>query len=154
MLVLVGVVDGRDELEVVLGGVVGGRDGLVVGPEPPRPGDVGGVVEVADAVAEVDIDEEVETVGVVEVVGVPTEQTGRVIVLESRLTCPLRASTLPATVVPVCTVADVRARTLPTNVVRVPRVALLPTCQNTLQGWAAPIRWTVLSEAVFSVDPA
>ena len=35
-----------------------------------------------------------------------------------------------------------------------PSVAELPTCQNTLHGEAPPIRGTVLSDAVISVDPA
>ena len=79
---------------------------------------------------------------------------GLVIVLVSRLTWPLRASTRPATVVPVCTVAEVNAMTLPTKVVLVPSVAELPTCQNTLHGCAPLMRATVLFDAVISVDPA
>jgi hypothetical protein len=59
-------------------------------------------------------------------------QSGRVIVLLSRVTAPFLASTRPATVVPVCTATEVSARMLPVNVVWVPRVAELPTCQNTL----------------------
>ena len=74
-------------------------------------------------------------------------------VLVSRVTAPLLASTRPATVVPVCTAAEVSARMLPTNVVLVPRVAELPTCQNTLHAWAPLIRLTVLFDAVVRVDP-
>ena len=58
-------------------------------------------------------------------------QFGRVMVLLSRVTAPLRARTRPFTVVPVCTVPEVNASMLPTKVVLVPRVAELPTCQNT-----------------------
>jgi hypothetical protein len=74
-------------------------------------------------------------------------------VLVSRVTAPFLASTRPATVVPVCTDAEVSARMLPTNVVPVPRVAELPTCQNTLHAWAPLIRLTVLFDAVVRVDP-
>ena len=81
-------------------------------------------------------------------------QLGRVIVLVSRLTWPLRARTRPFTVVPVCTVAEVNAKMLPMKVVSVSSVAELPTCQNTLHGEAPSIRATVLFDAVISVDPA
>jgi hypothetical protein len=67
-------------------------------------------------------------------------QSGRVILLLSRVTAPFLASTRPATVVPVCTATEVNARMLPANVVWVPRVAELPTCQNTLHAWAPPVR--------------
>ncbi len=81
-------------------------------------------------------------------------QFGWVIVLVSRLTWPLRASTRPDTVVPVCTEIEVSARTEPTNVVLVPSVAELPTCQNTLHALAPLISLTVLFDAVIKVDPA
>ena len=58
-----------------------------------------------------------------------TAQFGRVILLVSRLTWPLRARTRPSTVVPVCTDAEVNAMMLPMKVVLVPSVAELPTCQ-------------------------
>lgn len=74
--------------------------------------------------------------------------------LVSRLTCPLRARTRPATVVVVCTEIEVNAIMVPTNVVFVPNVAELPTCQNTLQAVAPPVSATVLLEAVINVDPA
>jgi hypothetical protein len=58
------------------------------------------------------------------------------------------------TVAPVSNDADVNAMMVPTKVVVVPRVAELPTCQNTLQGCAPSMRLTVLFDAVVSVDPA
>jgi hypothetical protein len=87
------------------------------------------------------------------VVGGGVLQVGRVMVLVSRLTWPFRASTRPVTVVPVCTVAEVNAKMLPTKVVLVPKVAELPTCQNTLHAWAPLISATVLFDAVIRVDP-
>jgi hypothetical protein len=57
-------------------------------------------------------------------------------------------------VAPVSSVAEDKANTLPTNAVVEPRVAELPTCQNTLQACAPSISLTVLLEAVVSVDPA
>ena len=69
------------------------------------------------------------TIGGVVPPGGRVAQFGRVILLLSRLTWPLRARTRPATVVPVCTDTEVNARMLPTKVVLVPSVAELPTCQ-------------------------
>ena len=43
---------------------------------------------------------------------------------------------------------------VPLKAVAVPRVAELPTCQNTLQGFAPLTSRTRLPEAVVSVDPA
>jgi len=80
--------------------------------------------------------------------------SGRLKTLLSRVTAPFRASARPSTVVPFCTVIEVSARIVPTNVVPVPRVAELPTCQNTLQGSAPFVRATVLFDAVIRVDPA
>lgn len=118
------------------------------------------VVEAADVVP-VDVCVVVEPVvvelvavdvGVVVVVVVVVGQFGRIMELLSRVTCPLRASTRPATVEPVCTVASVNAKMFPTNVVWVPRVAELPTCQKTLQGSTPLISITVLFDAVIRVD--
>jgi hypothetical protein len=81
-------------------------------------------------------------------------QLGKLMVLSSRVTAPVRASTLPVTVLPVSTVADANARMLPTKVVLVPKVAELPTCQKTLHAWAPPMSFTVLPDAVMRVDPA
>ena len=82
--------------------------------------DVVDVVLVDDVVDVVLVDDVVE-VGLVVVVVVTVAQLGRVMVLSSRLTSPFRASTRPATVVPVCTEMGVNAKTLPTKVVPVPR---------------------------------
>ena len=87
-------------------------------------------------------------------VGVVVKQLGAVIVSSSRVTAPFRASARPATVSPVCTEIDVRARMLPVKAEPVPSVAELPTCQNTLQAWAPPVRTTLLAESVTRVDGA
>ncbi len=76
------------------------------------------------------------------------------IVLVSRVTAPLRASTRPETVAPVFTVIEVSASTLPTRCEPASSVAELPTCQKTLQAWALFVSVTVLDEAIFSVEPA
>jgi hypothetical protein len=73
-------------------------------------------------------------------------------VFVSKVTAPLRASSLPATVAPVVAVIDVRARMLPAKLEPVPRVAELPTCQKTLHAWAPLMKTTRLAEAVISVD--
>jgi len=131
---------------VVVVGVVVGVVVVVVGPPLPAPPGpplvvVGGSVVV------------VVVGGFVVVVGVVV-QLGRVMVLVSRLTWPVRASTRPFTVVPVCTDAEVCARMVPTKVVFVPRVAELPTSKKTLHGEAPLISLTVLLDAVIRVDPA
>ena len=81
-------------------------------------------------------------------------QSGRLITLVSRVTDPLRASTLPSTEAPVASVADVSDMTVPTKVVFVSSVVLLPTCQKTLHGEAPLISETVLLGAVTNVLPA
>ena len=78
--------------------------------------------------------------------------SGRVMVLSCSVTAPLRASSLPVILAPVVALMDVRAMMVPLNVEFVPRVAELPTCQNTLQACAPLIKATVLSEAVVSVE--
>jgi hypothetical protein len=55
---------------------------------------------------------------------------------------------------PVVAVIVVRARMVPLKVEPVPSVAELPTCQKTLQAWAPLIRFTLLPDAVTSVEPA
>ena len=75
-------------------------------------------------------------------------------VFVSRVTAPLRASALPFSVAPVVSEMDVSASTFPVNVLLEPIVAELPTCQNTLQACAPPIRRTRLAEPTVSVDPA
>jgi hypothetical protein len=86
--------------------------------------------------------------------GVTVAQVGAVIVSSSRVTFPLRASTRPSMVSPVVTTIDVRARTVPTKEEWVPRVAELPTCQNTLQAWAPLMRLTLLAESVMREEGA
>ena len=93
-------------------------------------------------------------VGVAAGGGGTAAQDGLLMTLVSRETWPLRASSRPWIVAPVCIVMEVRATTLPTNVVLVPMVAELPTCQKTLHGWAAPVRATVALLAEIRVVPA
>ena len=70
---------------------------------------------------------------VVVVSGAAAVQTDRVMVLESKVTSPFRASIRPSAIAPVCMAIDVNAMTVPKKEVVVPSVAELPTCQNTLQ---------------------
>jgi hypothetical protein len=91
---------------------------------------------------------------VVEEVVVGARHTGLVTVFESRVTAPLRASKRPWTVAFVFAVIDVKARMVPMKVEPTPRVAELPTCQKTLQGWAPLMSTTLLLGAVMSVDAA
>ena len=75
------------------------------------------------------------------------------IVLVSNVTAPFRASVRPFTMVaPVSSPIEVKARMLPLKAVSVPRVAELPTCQNTLQD-SPLMKLTELSDAVVSVLP-
>jgi hypothetical protein len=67
--------------------------------------------------------------GVVVLLVVVVVQSGRVMVLVSRVTEPLRARRRPWMSVPVVAVMEVSAMTVPTMVEAVPRVAELPTCQ-------------------------
>jgi hypothetical protein len=130
---------------MVVGNVVGGPV-VVVG---------GAVVVVGGAVVVVGGAVVVVVVGgavVVDVGGIV--QLGRVILLLSRLTWPLRANTRPSTMVPVVTEIEVSAMMVPTKVELVPSVAELPTCQKTLHGEAPLMRLTVLLDAVINVDPA
>ena len=94
------------------------------------------------------------TVVVVVVVAVDAKHVGVVTTLESKLTCPLRASRRPDTVEPVWAVMEVSANIVPANDVLVPRVAELPTCQKTLQACAPLIKLTELEGAVINVEPA
>src|ERR1019366_7004540 len=87
-------------------------------------------------------------------VGADARQVGTVIVLESNVTAPLRARTLPWTVAPVFSVAEVSARIVPTKLLVVPSVAELPTCQKTLHACAPFSSTTRLPEAVIKVEPA
>jgi hypothetical protein len=113
-----------------------------------------GVVTVGVGVGVAPVGVGVGVVGVGVGVGGGVAQVGAVIVSVSRLTCPLRASTRPATVSPVVTEIDVSARTVPMKEEWVPRVAELPTCQNTLQAWAPLIRRMLLAESVVRLEGA
>jgi hypothetical protein len=84
----------------------------------------------------------------------PAAQFGLEIVSVSSVTAPLRASARPRIVTLLVTVMLCRARMVPTKCVRVPRVAELPICQNTLQEVAPLTRSTRLSLAVVNVEPA
>jgi hypothetical protein len=64
------------------------------------------------------------------------------------------SQSLPSTTAPVVAVIVVKARIDPLKVEFVPSVAELPTCQKTLQAWAPLIRFTLLPDAVISVEPA
>src|SRR5688572_16940047 len=67
---------------------------------------------------------------------------GIVMVLESSVTAAVRANSRPSTEAPVVTVIEAKAMMVPLNTEPVPRVAELPTCQNTLAAWAPLIRST------------
>jgi hypothetical protein len=73
--------------------------------------------------------------------------------LVSIVTAPFLANALPSMSAPVFRVMLVSARILPANAVSVPRVAELPTCQNTLQGSALLSMLTDELLAVVSVLP-
>jgi hypothetical protein len=137
---VVGVGVGAVPVGVGVGGAVVG--GAVVGGAVVGGGVVGGAVVGGGVVGG----------GVVG--GVTVAQVGAVIVSSSRLTCPLRASARPAMVSPVSTEIDVRARMVPVKAECVPRVAELPTCQNTLHAWAPLVSMTLLAESVMSVEGA
>jgi hypothetical protein len=88
------------------------------------------------------------------VVDVAREHVGTVTTLSSMVTAPPNAKARPLTVAPVFSVIDVVARIEPAKFVVVPKVAELPTCQNTLHAWAPFSRATVLEVAVVNVDAA
>src|SRR5437667_5716726 len=73
-------------------------------------------------------------------------------ILESRVTAPVRANSRPSTAAPVVTVMEANARMFPLNTEPVPRVAELPTCQNTVAALAPPLRITWRAEVVVRVD--
>lgn len=126
-------------------------------PGPPEPVAVGGaLVGVWVAVGGALLDGEGEGVAVAVVGGAElvAAQSARVIVLVSRDTCPFLARTRPVRLAPVCMEMSVSASTDPTKLVPVPRVAELPTSQNTLQACVPPTSATVLLLAVINVDPA
>ena len=77
---------------------------------------------------------------------------GIVMVLESKVTAPFLAKSLPSTAAPVVSVMEVKARMFPLKPEVVPRVAELPTCHTTLAAWAPPLKMTWRPEVVVSVD--
>ena len=74
-------------------------------------------------------------------------------VLESIVTEPFCARSLPSTVAPATRVMLVSAKIFPTKLVVVPSVAELPTCQKTLHGAAPLISTTDEPLAVVRVLP-
>ena len=82
------------------------------------------------------------------------EQVGLVIVSVSRVTAATLASARPKMVTLLLTEIDCWARMVPWKVVPVLRVAELPTCQNTLQAWALPMKLIVVPVSVVRVEPA
>jgi len=64
--------------------------------------------------------------------------------LLSNVTAPVRASALPFNIAPVPTVMDAWAMIVPWKVEPEPRVAELPTCQNTSWATAPPVRMILL----------
>jgi hypothetical protein len=73
--------------------------------------------------------------------------------LVSRVTAPVRARARPEREAPVVIVMLAIAITLPAKLVLVPKVAELPICQNTLQGFTLPVMRTDESLAVVRVVP-
>ncbi len=69
------------------------------------------------------------------------------------VTAPVSAKTRPVTLTPVVTVSLIFARMDPSKAVFVPRVAELPTCQNTFPAVAPLARTTEELLAVVSVVP-
>lgn len=65
----------------------------------------------------------------------------------------LNAISLPCTLPLVVNVMLASAMRIPLNVLDVPRVALVPTSQNTLHGWAPPVKATVDPAPVVSEVP-
>lgn len=89
-----------------------------------------GIVVVATAVVVV----VATTLGIIGATTIGTDgvtHTGVVIELESSVTAPFLASTLPSTCAPVVSVAEVRASMFPLKIELVPSVAELPICQIT-----------------------
>jgi hypothetical protein len=97
---------------------------------------------------------EVVVAPAVVVVVVASSQVGTVTVLSSIVTAPPIAKTRPLTIAPVLSVIDVVARIDPAKWVVVPKVAELPTCQNTLHACAPFSSVMVLDDAVVRVEPA
>jgi hypothetical protein len=110
-----------------------------------------GVVRVSDAL------EDVVTV----VVGLPpggelggaTGHVSTLTMLLSRVTVAPNAKTPPLDTASVLSVTEVAARIFPWNTLPVPKVAELPTCQNTLHANPPPVSTTLDPDAVIREDP-
>ena len=74
-------------------------------------------------------------------------------VLKSRVTVAPNAKTPPLDTALVLSVTEAAARIFPWNKLPVPKVAELPTCQNTLHGNPPPVSRTVDPDAVIREDP-
>lgn len=72
--------------------------------------------------------------------------TGTWITFDCSVTSPVLARSRPVTVAPVEAVIDWAARIVPWNAALVPRLAELPTCQNTLQALAPPVMMMFVAE--------
>ena len=70
----------------------------------------------------------------------------------SKVTAATRANALPSSDAPVSIDMAWSARMIPLKTEVVPRVAELPTCQNTLNAWAPPLKMTCRPEVTVSVD--
>jgi hypothetical protein len=90
-------------------------------------------------------------VDVVVVIGACTHD-GSVNVFVSNVTAPFCARSWPSTSTPVVAVIDVSAKREPAKVEFVPRVAELPTCQNTWHAFAPLIKVMTLAELVIRVE--
>lgn len=88
---------------------------------------------------------------VVTVPNVVEHPEGTVIGLESRVTAPVLARSLPSTVALVKALMDCFAITVPTINELSPSVAELPTCQKTLHELAPPVTVMLLAEPVMRV---
>lgn len=137
--------------------------GTVVVPVGTGVAAVGTVVAVPVGTVVAAVGTVVATVGTVVAVAVAPAKVGVAvgeaahwltkIALVSIVTEPLRARALPSMPAPLFRLMLVSARMLPAKLVVVPRTAELPTCQNTLQADAPPVRTTEAALAVVSVLP-
>jgi hypothetical protein len=117
-------------------------------------GDVPPVAMIADEYGMPDWAELFGQVTLLRTGGAPdTTAPGLTPVLSSNVTAPVRAKALPFNTAPVVSVTDAWAMMVPTKIELVPRVAELPTCQNTLAACAPPMRTTRLLDAVVSALP-
>ncbi len=86
-------------------------------------------------------------------VGVTVGVTGLMMLLVLKVTAPIRANARPSNAAPTSNVIEIFAMMVPLKIESVPRVLLLPTCQNRLSDCAPLIKMTWLLTAVMRVDP-